>query len=68
MAADRTAVAAQEGEACGLAGLLPAAQLLLDVGPASAPRLGGTQMMVIELDFILSAKRCFLEHLSGANH
>lgn len=35
---------------------------------ASAPRAGGTRMMVIELDFILSAKRCFLKHLSGANH
>lgn len=36
--------------------------------PASAPRLGGARMMVIELDFILSAKSCFLKHLSGANH
>lgn len=35
---------------------------------ASAPRQGGARMMVIELDFILSAKRCFLKHLSGANH
>lgn len=36
--------------------------------PASAPGAGGTRMMVIKLDLILSAKRCFPKHLSGASH